>query len=536
MNVTLADRDDRLPRAPRGGRRAGRPGSARTTSIGRSRPRASDRPRRSSSGSVTPRSGGSCRARPCGASRRSSPLAQEARARESSRPTCCRRARRPEKAYDLLLRVAAKKGDSVLCAHGDLDSRTGRGGRPRRGENRATVVGEGLDVAARMGRPPLHVGPVPPTAVATAPAAPRRRVFGSGFRVRVPARRRPARARRSSPTNASHRLRRCSSSSAATPDIASHASDAATRRRRRRRTVAEHRQTDQPGDARYPFADHLTQRHASEAGELAVVGTHDPGVKDRLGRRASVVPRHDPPRQPADEQGADEQDTVEDESADPPRDRREWRVDPRRRRRRVPFRRRWWRRRRGTAARRRGERRRRRHHHPRPGLSLAHGRTVPPGARSELRGDSGAIAPEWNQHPLCSTMRATEPPGGGASTCGLRDRGTQTAVRSMRTWASTRARSTAKGVTASSWVGPPSRVRPVPEMVGGPERPRTPAPRATAAAVSRSARAPREAADDLGRFAAVVEVDGRAAERVDAEVLLDPLLHRRRLLALRADG
>ncbi len=25
-----------------------------------------------------------------------------------------------EKAYDLLLRVAAKKGDSVLCAHGDL--------------------------------------------------------------------------------------------------------------------------------------------------------------------------------------------------------------------------------------------------------------------------------------------------------------------------------------------------------------------------------------------------------------------------------
>ena len=88
-----------------------------------------------------------------------------------------------------------------------------------------------------------------------------------------------------------------------------------------------------------------------------------------------------------------------------------------------------------------------------------------------LETDDGRISQRASTSPPPDLERPTPEPR----------RTPQTSVTSTRTWASTSARSTANGSTASSWVGLPSRDRPVPAMVGGPDRPSTPTPWATSA-------------------------------------------------------
>ena len=105
------------------------------------------------------RSAGCCRARPCGASR---PFARWPRSSVSGsrRPTCSRKGRRPRRRMTCCTKVAAKKGDSVLCAHGDLIPELVEAVGPRRCGHRAPDVGEGLDVEARVGRAPVRFGAV----------------------------------------------------------------------------------------------------------------------------------------------------------------------------------------------------------------------------------------------------------------------------------------------------------------------------------------------------------------------------------------
>ena len=102
----------------------------------------------------------------------------------------------------------------------------------------------------------------------------------------------------------------------------------------------------------------------------------------------------------------------------------------------------------------------------------------------------------------------------------------QTVTRSTRTCRSTSARSTANASTASSCVGlPPASAT---EATDG----RRPGQTEHAAALRDSPSrcfvraSPREASDDFRRLGSRVSIDGRPAERVDAEVLLEPLVDR----------
>ena len=158
-----------------------------------------------------------------------------------------------EKAYDLLTKLAGKKGDSVLCAHGDLVPALIEAVARGRHRHRARAVGQGFDLEARVGQRTLHVGAVLASAV---------RLTSASSTTIVPA-------------NMSHSARRWSSSSAATTDIAYHATDACDEEAGCAAAVTEHQQPDETGTRGNGLAHDLAQRHEAEAGQLAVVGSDD---------------------------------------------------------------------------------------------------------------------------------------------------------------------------------------------------------------------------------------------------------------------